>query len=152
MTNDLQALEDWVTPLLDNLSSKERRALARRVAQALRRSQRERIKAQQNPDGSPYAPRKPQRRAQKGAIRRRTMFAKIRTAKYLKARAQGDTAEVGFVGRVVRIARVHQDGLRANVDRDGPRVTYTQRRLIGFSDADRELIQDTVLRHLTGAH
>ncbi len=149
MDDDLQALEDWVAPLLAQLDRKARRTLARQVAQDLRRAQRERIKAQQNPDGTPYEPRKPQHRAQQGAIRRRAMFAKIRTAKYLKARGSLEGAEVGFVSRVARIARVHQEGLRARVDRDGPRVRYPERRLVGFSHADRELIQDSVLRHLT---
>ncbi|SFU01454.1 phage virion morphogenesis protein [Halomonas saccharevitans] len=149
MADDLQALEDWVTPMLAQLDRKARRTLARKVAQDLRRAQRERIKAQQNPDGTPYAPRKPQHRAQQGAIRRRTMFTKIRTAKYLKARGTAEGAEVGFVGRVAHIARVHQEGLRARVDRDGPRVSYPERRLLGLSDADHQLIQDSVLRHLT---
>lgn len=149
MSDDLQALEDWAAPLLAKLSNKERKALARRVALELRRSQRERIKAQQNPDGTPFAPRKPQKRARQGATRRRTMFTKIRTARYLKARAQGTTAEVGFIGRVAMIARIHQKGLRANVDRDGPRVTYAQRRLLGFSKVDSDVIQASVLEHLT---
>lgn len=148
MADDLDALEDWVAPLIAKLGAKERRALARKVAQDLRRSQRERIKAQQNPDGTQYAPRKPQHRAQSGGIRRRAMFSKIRTAKYLKAKGSADAAEVGFVGRVAHIARVHQEGLRARVDRDGPRYDYPERRLIGYTGADRELIQDSVLRHL----
>ncbi|MBZ5876012.1 phage virion morphogenesis protein [Chromohalobacter israelensis] len=149
MSDDLQELEDWVTPLLAKLDRKERRALARRVALDLRRSQRERIKSQQNPDGSPFAPRKPQHRAQRGAIRRKAMFSKIRTAKYLKAKGTADGAEVGFVGRVAQIARTHQKGLRDRVDRDGPTVRYPERRLIGFTDDDRELIQDKLIHHLT---
>ncbi|MBZ9576724.1 phage virion morphogenesis protein [Modicisalibacter sp. MOD 31.J] len=148
MSDDLQALEDWVAPLLARLDAGQRRQLARRVALDLRRSQRERIKAQQNPDGTPFAPRKPQYRAQQGAIRRKAMFAKIRTAKYLKARAQGDTAEVGFVGRVAHIARIHQEGLRARVDRDGPYYDYPERRLVGITDADRQRILDGVIDHL----
>lgn len=149
MADDLQTLEEWAAPLLARLEAKERRRLARAVARDLRRSQRERIKAQQNPDGTPYAPRKPQLRAQAGAIRRKTMFTKLRTAKYLKAKASADSAEVGFVGRIAQIARVHQLGLRARVDRDGPQYDYPQRQLLGFTDQDRELIQDSLLRHLS---
>lgn len=147
--DDLQALEDWAAPLLDRLEAKERRRLARLVARDLRRSQRKRIKAQQNPDGTPYAPRKPQLRAQAGGIRRKAMFTKLRTAKYLKARATAGTAVVGFVGRVAKIARIHQEGLRAKVDRDGPMYDYPARRLVGFTPADRELIRDALLNHLT---
>lgn len=50
----LSALEDWVAPLLAKLEPAQRRALARNVGQALRRSQAARIAAQQNPDGSAY--------------------------------------------------------------------------------------------------
>nr|WP_283101616.1 phage virion morphogenesis protein [Halomonas populi] len=43
----------------------------------MRRSQRERIRGQTNPDGTPYVPRKPQQwRARQGSIRRRAMFGK----------------------------------------------------------------------------
>ncbi|SDK78502.1 phage virion morphogenesis (putative tail completion) protein [Modicisalibacter muralis] len=146
--DDLDALEEWAAPLIARLEPRQRRALTRRVALDLRRAQRERIKAQQNPDGTPFEPRKPQHRAQQGAIRRKAMFSKIRTAKYLKAKGNGDTAEVGFVGRVARIARVHQKGLRARVDRDGPMYDYPARRLVGFSAADRELIRDSLIDHL----
>lgn len=149
MKNELQALEDWVMPLIANLSTRERQALARRVALDLRRSQRERIKSQQNPDGTPYAPRKPQSQSLQGAIKRRAMFSKIRTARYLKARAQGGTAEVGFAGRVAHIARIHQEGLRSRVDRSGPKTDYPERRLLGFTTEDRDLIQGSILEHLT---
>ena len=151
MADNMQALEEWVGPLLAKLSAKERRALARNVARDLRRRQRERIRAQTNPDGTPYAPRKEQRlRAQQGSIKRRAMFSKLSTAKWLKATAQGDTAVVGFFGSVARIAATHQRGLKDRVTRDGPRVEYAQRGLLGFTALDQEHIMDSVLRHLGG--
>ncbi len=58
MTNKLEALEDWAAVLLGQLEPASRNKLARSVGQALRRSQQQRIIAQQNPDGSKYAPRK----------------------------------------------------------------------------------------------
>ena len=71
MADNMEALEEWVGPLLAQLDVKQRRALARNVARDLRRRQRERIRAQTNPDGTPYAPRKEQRlRAQQGSIKR----------------------------------------------------------------------------------
>ncbi|MEB7584304.1 phage virion morphogenesis protein [Serratia rubidaea] len=42
------------------------------------------------------------------------MFTKLRTARYLKAQGSGDAAVVEFVGRVRRMAKVHQYGLRDN--------------------------------------
>ena len=149
MADNMEALEEWVGPLLVRLDVKQRRALARNVARDLRRRQRERIRAQTNPDGTPFAPRKEQRlRAQQGSIKRRAMFSKLSTAKWLKATAQGDTAVVGFFGSVARIATTHQRGLKDRVSRDGPRVEYAQRELLGFTVLDREHIMDSVLEHL----
>lgn len=148
MTDELDALESWAEPLLERLQPAERRRLARDIARALRKRQAARIKRQENPDGSPFEPRKPQARAQAGAIRRGAMFTGIRKAKHLKGRAQGDDARVGFFGRVSRIARVHQEGLRDNVDRNGPWYDYPERRLLGYSDADRALVRDMILERL----
>lgn len=151
MSDDLDALEDWIGPLIERLQPAERRKLARDIARELRKRQAARIKAQKNPDGTPFAPRKPQAREQAGAIRRGVMFTKIRRAKYLKGRGMADAASVGFAGRVARIARVHQYGLRDNVDRNGPWHDYPERRLLGYSDADRALVRDMVLDRIGGA-
>jgi len=148
MSSDLDALEDWAAPLLERLQPGERKKLARDIARELRKRQASRIKQQKNPDGSPFEPRKPQARAQSGSIRRNVMFTKIRQAKFLKGRGQGDAATVGFAGRVARIARVHQYGLRANVDRNGPKHNYPERELIGYSDEDRAVIRDMILDRL----
>ncbi|WP_136067089.1 phage virion morphogenesis protein [Modicisalibacter radicis] len=149
MADNLQALEDWAAPLLARLEAKERRRLARAIARDLRRSQRERIRSQTNPDGTPYAPRKPQKwLARQGSIRRKAMFGKLATAKWLKATARGDAAMVGFFGNVARLAKTHQYGLRDRVDRDGPTIEYPQRELLGFTDQDREVILDSLLTHL----
>lgn len=44
--------------LLNNLSPAARRELARKIGRNLVQSQRQRITAQQNPDGTAFAPRK----------------------------------------------------------------------------------------------
>lgn len=148
MADNIERLEDWAAPLLAKLDAKERRRLARVVTTDLRSSQRERIKAQKNPDGTRYAPRKAQE--QKGAIRRKAMFAKLRTAKYLRVRTSADGVEVGFFGRVASIAKTHQFGLRDRVAINGPRVQYEQRELLGFTEHDRSLVQQSLLDHLLG--
>ncbi|MEQ9131162.1 MAG: phage virion morphogenesis protein [Salinisphaeraceae bacterium] len=148
MSNDLAALEEWAAAPLRRLQPQQRRRLTREIAYDLRRRQRERIKGQQNPDGTPYAPRKPQMRRQQGAIRRKGMFTKLRTAKYLKARGGTDVATVGFSGRAAAIARIHHYGLRAKVDRDGPQYNYPRRALLGFA-GERDDIADIILRHVT---
>lgn len=148
MNDDLQQLEDWIAPLIGKLTPKERRVLAREVARDLRIANRERIKAQQNPDGTPFEPRT-ELRGRSGAVRRKAMFSKIRTAKYLRIKTGADAAAVGFAGRVARIARIHQYGLRGRVEPGGPMHRYARRELVGFSDADRERIRDSLITHLT---
>lgn len=148
MSDDLQSLEDWVAPLLAKLEPAQRRSLARTVGRELRRSQAQRIGAQQNPDGSSYTPRKPQRvRGRVGQVRGK-MFARIRRAKHLRAQADEDVVTVGFLAHTERIARVHQRGLRDAVQPGGPSVVYPARQLLGFTDSERETIRDLLLQHL----
>lgn len=151
MTEDLRSLEQWVEPLLARLQPQERARLSRRVGMVLRRSEQRRIAAQRNPDGSAFAPRrKPDASRKKaGRIKRVAMFVKIRQAKHLRLRADAQQVSVGFVGRVSRIAQVHQEGRSDSVSRGGPRVRYQQRRLLGFSDANQALIRDTIMDQLT---
>lgn len=143
----VQKAEDVLAGLLTRLEPKARRQLAREIAKQLRQSQQRRIAAQLNPDGSAFEKRKPQVRAQKGKLRR-TMFTKLRTTKYLKIEAKPDTAVVGFVSQVGRIASVHQYGLRDRAQKNGPEVQYSPRQLLGFTDADIETISDLTLAHL----
>jgi phage virion morphogenesis protein len=149
MTDDLDALEDWAGALLTRLQPAERRRLTRAVATALRRNQQQRIAAQRNPDGSAYEPRKPQKdlRGKTGRVRRK-MFTKLRTAKYLRTQADADSAGVAFVGRVGRLAGVHQRGETDEVMKGGPKVRYPARQLLGFTEQDTEMIRDALLSHL----
>ena len=151
MNGSLEALEDWVGPLLRKLEPTERGKLARSLAQDLRRNQQQRVKAQANPDGSKYAPRKKRDlRGKQGRVRRKLeMFQKLRKVAYLKAKGDGSALSVGFTGRVARIARVHQYGLRDRAERNAPQVQYDQREVLGFTDADLDLIRDGLLAHLT---
>ncbi|WP_193092405.1 phage virion morphogenesis protein [Halomonas colorata] len=148
MSDELQQLDTWLTPLINKLTPKERRVLARNVARDLRIANRERIKTQTSPDGTPFEPRT-QLRGRRGAIRRKTMFTKLRTAKYLKIKTNADEATVGFMGRVAKIARVHHYGLRDRVEKGGPQHQYARRELIGITSADRNRIANSVLNHLT---
>lgn len=148
---DLDALEHWISPLLQRIEPAARAKLARTVAKDLRRSQQQRIIAQRNPDGSAYAPRKPRKlRGKKGHVRRKVkMFQKLRTATYFKAQGDAASATVGFTGRIARIAKVHQRGLKDRAARGAPDVQYEQRELLGLTDAEVEQIRDTLLAHLT---
>ncbi|MDO8050711.1 phage virion morphogenesis protein [Janthinobacterium sp. SUN211] len=152
MSDDLHTLEAWAGALLAKLAPAQRRAINHKVAIDLRRSQAQRIKAQQGPDGTAYPARKRRKdlKGKNGRIKRQktAMFAKIRTAKYLKVHANPGQLTVGFVGKVMHVARVHHEGLTDNVSKKGPKYNYPARPLLGFSEADRTLIRDSLLRHL----
>lgn len=147
MADPLQQLEDWAAPLLAKLSAQEQRQLARRIATDLRRSQAKRIAQQRNPDGSAYEARKPQRKHRQGQVK--AMFDKLRSARHLRAQATSAAAVIAITGRAARIARVHQEGLRDQVEPGGPSVIYPRRELLGITDAERERIRDTLVDHLT---
>jgi phage virion morphogenesis protein len=153
MNDDLQQLELWAASLLAKVEPAGRRRIARTIAVALRRSQSQRIAMQKSPDGSSYPPRRKRAealRSRRGQLRRKgdAMFSKLRTARWLKTAVTSEGAEVGFYGRVARLARVHQEGLTDNVSSTGPSVRYAQRVLLGFTPEDREMIRDLLLKEL----
>lgn len=149
-TNDeLDALAGWVEPLIRKLEPAERRKLMKVVSRDLRKANQERIKQQQNPDGQSWEPRKSRNlRGKKGAIRKKAMFTKLRTAKYLKINTSPDHMGLSFAGQAGRIAAIHHYGLRAKVDKNGPSYDYPARELLGFSGSDLELIADSILSHI----
>lgn len=151
MANDLDALEEWAGVLLSKLQPAARNKLARALAQQLRRSQQQRIKQQRNPDGSAYAPRKERAlRGKTGRIKRQAkLFQKLPRASYLKAKGDGQSITVGFTGRVARIARVHQYGLKDRAEANAPDVRYKQREVLGLTAAELEVIRDGLLANLT---
>lgn len=145
--SSLDPLEARLGGLLSQLEPSARRDLARAIAKEIQPRQRKRIADQMNPDGTPFAKRKPQLRQKAGRIRR-TMFSKLRTARYLKTAATSNSAVVGFVGQVERIARVHQLGLRDRVQKGGKEAQYATRELLGFTDDDVSAVHDLVISHL----
>lgn len=151
VTNRLETLEDWAAGLLGQLEPASRNRLARSIGQALRRSQQQRVIAQRNPDGSRYAPRKQRDlRGKQGRMKRKVqMFQKLRTARFLNVQGDGNAIQIGFIGRVARIARVHQFGLNDRAEQGAPIVKFDQRQLLGITDNDLDIIRDELLRHLT---
>ncbi|EAA3680068.1 phage virion morphogenesis protein [Salmonella enterica subsp. houtenae] len=147
MSDDLQQLHQWADDLLAKLSPASRTQLAREIARSLRQSQSQRISAQKNPDGSPFAPRKPQLRSKKGRLRRQ-MFRKLRTTRYLKGKGDGQGAIISFISSVRHMASVHQYGLRDRVNRYGLEVDYPQRQLLGFSATDMQQIEELITKYI----
>lgn len=146
--SDFRPFEEKLKGLLDAMSPAARRRLAVDIAKRLRQSQQQRIKSQKAPDGTAYAPRKPQRiREKKGRVKRE-MFAKLRTARYMKATGNDSAAVVEFTGKVQRIARVHQYGLKDKTKKNGPEISYPKRTLLGFSTDDKNITRDAIIEHI----
>lgn len=129
---ELHEVDAWLAALLSQLEPAARKKMLREVARDVRRIQQANITAQRSPDGTAWEPRRVSARSKKGRIRR-GMFAKLKTAKYLKAQAGADAAEVAFVPGVQKLARVHHYGLRDRVSRRGPVVKYAERPLMGIN-------------------
>lgn len=146
--NGLEAFDDRLAALIANLSPAARKEMARNIAKRLRASQQQNIKRQQAPDGTPFKPRKAQPvRKKKGRVKRE-MFKKLRTAKYMKAKASADDAVVEFTGNVQRMARVHHYGLRDRPARGGKEVQYEPRLLFGISETDLKWIEKVIINVL----
>lgn len=152
MADSLDQLAAWAAPLLAQLTPAARRAAMREVAKVLRQRQAERIKAQQNPDGTPYEARRPrhQLKAKAGAIRR-DMFARMRRPANLRMSSSSEEAAVFINPRAAATARVHQYGLRDKVDwrmAKSPTVRYARREVLGLSDTDFKAIEEKISSHL----
>ncbi len=147
--SELKPFDDKLAGLIGALSTAGRRKLATAIAKELRKSQQQRIKLQKAPDGSPYQARKRQPlRAKSGRIKR-AMFQKLRTSRYIKASGRNDSAVVEFTGKVQRIARVHQFGLKDRPNPQSQEVQYPDRQLLGFDRRDRQHIEELIIKHLT---
>ncbi len=145
--DNLQQVDAWLAALLNQLEPAQRSRMLREVARDVRKIQQGNITAQRGPDGTAWEPKRVTVRTKKGRIRRK-MFTKLKTAKYLKAQANANQAEVSFTGQVQRLARVHHYGLRDKVNRRGTEVKYAERPLLGVNIDVSDSVRDTLLRWL----
>lgn len=145
--SNLHELDAYLVGLLGKLEAPQRRALVRAIAVELRRRQSARIAAQRNPDGTAYEPRKPQLRHKRGGIRR-SMFTRLRMAKYMRIEASPHAAVICFSDKVRRIASVHHFGLRDRVNKNGLTAKYAARELMGLDDSDLDDVYGLVLRRV----
>ncbi|PHP93688.1 phage virion morphogenesis protein [Pantoea agglomerans] len=146
--SELQLVNDRLEALISSLSAPARKEMARNIGRKLRASQQQNIKRQQAPDGTPFKPRKTQPvRSKKGRIKRE-MFAKLRTAKYMKTQASPNEAVIEFAGNVQRMARVHHYGLRDRPSRKGKEVQYEARPLLGIDAKEHGFIEDLIMKSL----
>lgn len=148
----VEEVQAKLTALINNLSPQARRQLARNIGQALQKNQQARIARQENPDGTAFEPRKPRKEfgKKKGRIKRKAMFAKLRTARYFKIQSNANEVSVGFNGSSAMIAKVHQYGLMSSPSKTKDfKVRYAQRELLGFSQSDLDIIEDLVIEQLS---
>jgi phage virion morphogenesis protein len=220
MTEDLAEVERIAGALIRSLSSGQRRALMRRMARTLAQSQRERIAAQRQPDGSKFEARKEKappvsgrgatcflypsggggeprkvimksfawttgrmmtgfdieaggirsfefdkvvkwlpapeehRNAggsslrRRGGLRRRAMFRRLASGRFLRTGTDDQGFWVGFSGKVSQIAGVHQYGLRDKPSLRAQAIPYPKRELLGATAADREQLLDLLYSHV----
>ncbi|UJD90862.1 phage virion morphogenesis protein [Rahnella aquatilis] len=149
--SELSAFDTRLAGLIAALSPQSRKAMAATIAKRLRKHQQQRIKQQVTPEGQPFTPRRPQPlRAKKGRIKRE-MFARLRTAKYMKAKGTADDAVVEFTGQVQRMAKVHQYGLRDRPSINAKQIIYSSRPLIGFDINDLNLIEESLIQKMIGS-
>ncbi|MCK7005712.1 phage virion morphogenesis protein [Enterobacter kobei] len=147
--SEFKPFDDRLNGLIAALSPAARRKLAGKIAKELRKSQQQRIKLQKAPDGSPYQARKCQPlRAKTGRIKR-AMFQKLRTSRYMKASGRENSAVVEFTGKVQRIARIHQYGLKDRPNPHSQDVQYSERQLLGLCNEDNHLVEKLILRSLS---
>lgn len=148
----VEEVQAKLNALINNLSPQSRRQLAQNIGQALRKNQQARIARQENPDGTTFEPRKPRKEfgKKKGRIKRKAMFAKLRTARYFKIKSNANEVSVGFNGSSAMIAKVHQYGLMSSPSKTKDfKVRYAQRELLGFSQSDLDIIEDLVIEQLS---
>ena len=147
--SDFARLPQYTNEILQKMSPGERAKISRTIGREVRNSQKQRITSQQNTDGSSYAPRKKRLRDRmKGKVRNK-MFSKIKSLTYLKVMSNADSIDIGFAGRIARIARVHQYGLRDKVEKDGPTVKYDSRELLGFTAEEMDMIETEVFKFIS---
>ena len=144
----MDAFAERLGALINNLEPPAQKEMARTIAKRLLASQQQNIKRQQAPDGTPFKPRRAEPvRKKKGRVKRE-MFTKLRTAKYMKAKATNSEATVEFVGKVQRMARVHHYGLRDRPARGAKEVPYDERPLLGFNIYTVKSIEEVIVNML----
>ncbi|MBB7125096.1 phage virion morphogenesis protein [Escherichia coli] len=124
--NEFKRFEDRLTGLIESLSPSGRRRLSTELAKRLRQSARKKT----------------------GRVKRK-MFAKLITSRFLHIRASPEQASMEFYGgKSPKIASVHQFGLSEENRKDGKKIDYPARPLLGFTGEDVQMIEEIILAHL----
>ena len=142
LTELAAALPEWATAIASQLDDKNIKKVNRTLAVAIRAANRDRIRAQTDPDGDGFI--KPLKSSNN------PMFRKLTAARHLKFNATSRYAQIGFKGSAARLARIHHEGQRSTVRPDSSKkFPYPKRPLIGIANADRRLIIRVLRESLT---
>lgn len=148
MSDSIKQVKSAFDALLTNISKPRRQLLYQQIGRELARSQRRRIKAQQNPDGSKYEARKKPKKV-RSKIKQGAMFEKIRTQRFMKLKYENEGVSLGYEGANAVIARIHQEGLVSGVKKEwNVKVQYARRELLGFTEEDKQMVEECVIRAL----
>lgn len=135
MSDNFDELAPWLDRIDKQLDANQKRKLNRRISTKMRTAWKRRIKAQKDPDGRKFTPRK---RDQAGSIRRGAMFKRL--PKMLKTAYSSRHAEIGFSGRTAEVMKVHQFGETIKPNEKSKPTRYAVRETVGWSDDDKKLI------------
>lgn len=142
LTELANALPEWATAIASQLDNKNIKKVNRTLAMELRAINRDRIRAQTDPDGGSFV--------QPLKASNSPMFRKLTAARYLKFNATNRYAQIGFQGSAARLARIHHEGQRSTVRPDSSKkFPYPKRPLIGIASADRRVIIRVLRESLT---
>ena len=84
----------------------------------------------------------------RGGLRRRTMFRRLASSKFLRVNTSDDGFWIGFTGKVAEIADVHHSGLRDRPSLKAQVMTYPKRELLGATDADKEMLTNMLFSYV----
>lgn len=147
---DDHELNDELNTLLSRVSPAGRRKIAKEIAFRIRANRSDQIKKNVDPMGQKFEPRKPQKR--KGA-KRGLMFKKLGARRSMFTKFNATEAMIGFRGKNISIAKIHQQGGLGTVNKQGLKVRYPERRLMGIGRVEREIVRDALITALAnGTH
>jgi len=135
--------------MIEALKPSGRKRLLNAVVRKVAAANRARIGQNVTPEGAPMEPRIA-RPGGKSRKKPRRMFLKLKSAGRLRFKTWPERARVFFTDQ--KIASVHHYGLRDRIDRKLNRmVQYPARPLLGVSEADKDMVEATLLDHFVEA-
>ena len=146
--SDFEEVQKRFEGLITALAPSARLKLMRQISVDLAKNQRKRITAQQNPDGTAFAPRKIslRRRKKQNRIKTKKMFSKIKSARFLKRTVTDNGLTIGYSGKISEIASAHQYG---KTERHGRKIYHMpQREILGITNEDKELVERLIMQKL----